>query len=86
MAGITKCASLFYYKVQWSVITKSDSFITTKCDKSYYKVGQTLLSDMILLKSKTIITKCDITVVYPIDEVNLGSRICVVCIQLCIRI
>ena len=52
---ITKCDSLFYYKVRWSVITKRHSFFITKYDKCYYKVWQlsksvteqpnTLLSD-----------------------------------------
>ena len=42
---ITKCDSLFYYKVRWSaIITKYDSFFITKCDKCYYKVRQVLQS------------------------------------------
>ena len=44
---ITKCDSVFYYKVRQSVITKCDNFIT-KCD------WQVLLSAM-------IIKKCDST-------------------------
>ena len=59
---ITKCDSVCYYKVRWSVITKCDSFFITKCDKCYYKVRQVLQSVTILLQSATIIiTKCDST-------------------------
>ena len=38
---ITKCDSLFYFKMRWSFITKYDSFFITKCYKCYnYKVRQ----------------------------------------------
>ena len=51
---ITKCDSLFYYKMRWSVITKYDSFFITKCYKCYnYKVRQLLQSATNLLQSAT---------------------------------
>ena len=64
---ITKCDSVFYYKVRWSVITKCDSFFITKCDKCYYKcdryykVWQFYYKVRQVLQSATIITKCDST-------------------------
>ena len=33
MAVSTKCDSLFYYEVRYSVITKCDNFFITKCGK-----------------------------------------------------
>ena len=55
---ITKCDSLYFYKVRELVITKRDSYFITKCDKCYYKVRQVLQSVTILLQSATGITKC----------------------------
>ena len=56
--AITKCDSLYFYKVRELVITKCDSYFITKCDKCYYKVRQVLQSVTILLQSATGITKC----------------------------
>ena len=51
---ITKCDSLFYYKMRWSVITKYDSFFITKCYKCYNnKVRQVLQNATNLLQSAT---------------------------------
>ena len=66
---ITKCDSLVYYKVRWTVITNCDSFFITKCDTVYYKLRQVLQSAMDLLQIATGITKCD-------DYYKLRQYIC----------